>query len=330
MAPLLSISDLRVRFGTDERAVRAVRGLNLEVAPGEVVALVGESGCGKSLSALAVTRLLPPTAAASGRIEFGGNDLLSAPERQLRAIRGREIAIVFQEPMTSLNPSLTVGEQIAEPLRRHLGLSRSAARARAVELLDQVRIATPSQRARAYPHQLSGGMRQRVMIAMALSCDPRLLILDEPTTALDVTTQAEILDIVRELQRQRRTAVLLITHDLGVVADMADRVVVMYAGAAVEKAPVGVIFGSAAHHYTAGLLAALPRRGAPAGGGRRLVEIPGTVPVLRGEPGCCAFAPRCSAARDDCRAADPPLTSVAPAHQVACWHPVRVPARMVP
>jgi peptide/nickel transport system ATP-binding protein len=320
---LLRIEGLQIRFGSGDGAVRAVRGLDLTVAAGEVVAVVGESGCGKSVSALAVTRLLPPPASATGSIIFDGRNLLELSEREMRAVRGREIAMVFQEPMTSLNPVFTIGDQVSEALRYHEGISRREGRRRAVELLAQVRIATPEERVHAYPHQLSGGMRQRVMIAMALSCNPRLLILDEPTTALDVTTQAEILDIVRAIRSERGTAVLLITHDLGVVADLADRVVVMYAGVPVERASTEELFSAPSHPYTNGLLGALPSRVDGTGdGSRRLAEIPGTVPVLRGDPGCCAFAPRCSRAADDCRRAEPTLSEVGPDHMAACWHPV--------
>ncbi len=329
MDHLLTVDNLQIRFGSGPGAVRAVRGLDLTVGAGEVVALVGESGCGKSMSALAVTRLLPPLAVATGQVTFDGRELLGLPEKEMRSVRGRDIAMVFQEPMTSLNPAFTVGDQVAEALRFHQGMSRADARRRAVELLAQVRIASPEERVRAYPHQLSGGMRQRVMIAMALSCNPRLLILDEPTTALDVTTQAEILDIVRGVRAERGTAVLLITHDLGVVADLADRVVVMYAGVPVERAGTEALFATPAHPYTTGLLGALPRRVERSGAGSappRLTEIPGTVPVIRGEPGCCAFVPRCPRAIDVCRRSEPGLQDVGPAHGAACWNPVVQPA----
>jgi oligopeptide/dipeptide ABC transporter ATP-binding protein len=309
--------------------VLAVRGVDLTIGPGEVVALVGESGCGKSVTALALLRLLPADARIQGSAHFQGRDLLSMPIRELRSIRGSEIAMVFQEPMSSLNPAFTIGNQIMEVLRRHKGLHGSAARHRAAELLSLVRIGAPEQRLRAYPHQLSGGMRQRTMIAMALACDPKLLILDEPTTALDVTTQAQILDIVRDLQQRLGMSILLITHDLGVVADLADRVAVMYAGAKVEDAEVDRLFASPRHPYTAGLLRALPRLNFQPGEGReRLTEIPGLVPVLRAPLRACAFAPRCPRTQDDCRLSEPALMACDQAHSVACFHPELVNSRV--
>ncbi len=322
MEKLLEIEDLCINFGSQPDAVRAVRNLNLSVDAGEVVALVGESGCGKSMSALAVMKLTPPAAIATGSIRFNGTEILSAPDSVIRKIRGREISMVFQEPMTSLNPAFTVGDQIAETLRLHLKISKQEAAKRAVELLSRVRIASPEKRARAYPHQLSGGMRQRVMIAIALSCNPKFLILDEPTTALDVTTQAQVLEIVRELEGEGDTGVLLITHDLGVVADLADRVVVMYAGSPVETSDVGGIFSQPMHPYTNGLLGAVPRRSD--GIRRRLNDIPGTVPVIKSNPGRCAFADRCSYAADDCAAKEPELFDIQGGHRVACFHPVGV------
>ncbi len=320
MEKLLEISDLNVNFGTAKDPIRAVRGLNLSVGAGEIVALVGESGCGKSLSALAVMKLIPQTARATGNIRYNGTELLAAPDSVIRSIRGKEIAMVFQEPMTSLNPAFTVGDQIAETLRLHLKLSRAEASKRAVDLLAKVRIAAPEQRAKAYPHQLSGGMRQRVMIAIALSCNPKFLILDEPTTALDVTTQAQVLEIVRELRSESDTGVLLITHDLGVVADLADRVVVMYAGSPVERAEVGDLFEYPSHPYTNGLLNAVPKRSD--GIRRKLEDIAGTVPVVRSEPDRCVFADRCGYASADCLEGEPQMADISEGHQVACLHPL--------
>ena len=320
MEKLLEISDLNVNFGSPKDPIRAVRGLNLSVGAGEIVALVGESGCGKSLSALAVLKLIPQTAQATGSIRYRGTELLAAPDSVIRSIRGKEIAMVFQEPMTSLNPAFTVGDQIAETLRLHLKLSRAEASKRAVDLLAKVRIAAPEQRAKAYPHQLSGGMRQRVMIAIALSCNPKFLILDEPTTALDVTTQAQVLEIVRELRSESDAGVLLITHDLGVVADLADRVVVMYAGSPVERAEVGDLFERPSHPYTNGLLNAVPKRSD--GIRRKLADIAGTVPVVRSEPDRCVFADRCGYGSSECLEGEPQMVDISEGHQVACLHPL--------
>jgi peptide/nickel transport system ATP-binding protein len=321
MSALLSIRDLRVRFDTDEGPVLAVNGLTLHVDAGEVLALVGESGCGKTVAALSVLRLQPPGAHVSGTVEFDGRDLLTLGRRQMRSVRGRHISMVFQEPMSSLNPVFTVGRQIAEVLRRHERMSARAARARAVELLDLVRIPGAARRVDEYPHQMSGGMRQRVMIAMAVACSPRLVIADEPTTALDVTIQAQALDILRDLRERLGTAILLITHNLGVVADIADRVAVMYAGHKVEEGPVERLFDAPQHPYTVGLLGAVPNPQVHRGGDRRLAEIPGLVPVLRRAPRACVFAPRCTRATDRCRAAVPELGQVAPDQEVACFHP---------
>lgn len=321
MSVVLAVNDLEVRLHDGSGEVLAVRDLALCVREGEVVALVGESGCGKSMTALALLGLLPAKATVSGSAHFLGRDLLTLSARDLRAIRGRDIAMVFQEPMTSLNPAFTVGNQIVEVLRRHQGLRGAQARNRAAALLALVRIAAPEDRLGAYPHQLSGGMRQRVMIAMALACDPKLLILDEPTTALDVTTQAQILDIVRDLQARLGMSMLLITHDLGVVADLADRVAVMYAGTKVEDASVLELFASPSHPYTKGLLGALPQRGHPSGEPRqRLQEIPGLVPVLRARPSGCAFAPRCPRALAVCGLSAPNIASSG-GHVVACFRP---------
>ena len=319
-APLLEVVDLSVRFDTDAGTVHAVDKMSFTLAEREVLGIVGESGCGKSVTAMSLLRLLPPTATISGRARFDGDDLLGASSRRLRRIRGNEIAFVFQEPMTSLNPVFTVGRQVEESLRTHLGLSRSAARKRAIELLDLVHIPAPDRRVREYPHQLSGGMRQRVMIAMAVACEPKILIADEPTTALDVTIQAGILDLMRDIRERLGTAIVLITHNLGVVADIADRVVVMYAGRKAEEAPVRELFARPQHPYTIGLLGAIPLPGA-ASKQDRLREIPGRVPSLAELPNHCAFAPRCPRADDLTRSEVPPLRAVGPGHLVACFHP---------
>jgi peptide/nickel transport system ATP-binding protein len=323
---LLEVSDLSVRFKTDDGTVQAVDRVSLELEAGQVLAIVGESGCGKSVTAMSILRLLPPSAAVSGTARFDGRDLLAARDSELRAIRGREISFVFQEPMTSLNPALTVHKQIGEVLRRHLGLSGPQARERTIELLDLVGIPAPQRRLDEYPHQLSGGMRQRVMIAMALACDPKVLIADEPTTALDVTIQAGILDLLRDVRERLGTAIVLITHNLGVVADIADRVVVMYAGRKVEEAPVHELFAHPQHPYTVGLLAAIPRiveeeGQVEANGRRRLQEIPGIVPSLPEPAPHCTFAPRCPRADERSRSEEPPLAAVRPDHLVACFHP---------
>lgn len=332
MQDLLEVENLQVRLFDRTGPVLAVRGVSLSVGRGEVVALVGESGCGKSVTALSLLRLLPDNAQVSGSIRLGGQDLLELSSQQLRTIRGGEVAMVFQEPMTSMNPAFSVGNQIAEVLRLHQGLRGDLARARALELLRMVGIGAADKRLRSFPHELSGGMRQRVMIAMALAGEPSLLILDEPTTALDVTTQAQILDIVRDLRTRTGTAILLITHDLGVVADLADRVVVMYAGAKVEEADVYELFGSPRHPYAAGLLRALPSAAVARQevGPPRLAEIPGIVPVLRTPLESCAFAPRCQRATDQCRTQPPLLAPCGPGedHAVACFHPE--PAATVP
>jgi peptide/nickel transport system ATP-binding protein len=318
---LLEVDDLSVRFETDVGTVQAVDALSFTLRSGEVLGIVGESGCGKSVSLMSLLRLLPPSARVSGRALFdGGIDLLTASGARIRRIRGREIAFVFQEPMTSLNPSFRVGSQVAEVVRRHLGASRSEAAERAVELLRLVRIPAPERRVREYPHQLSGGMRQRVMIAMALACDPKVLVADEPTTALDVTIQAGILDLMRDIRERLGTAIVLITHNLGVVADIADRVLVMYAGRKVEEAPVDELFGRPQHPYTIGLMGAIPR---PGGADRqgRLREIPGRVPTLAGPAQACAFADRCPRADELTRSQVPPLREVDRGHLVACFHP---------
>ncbi len=324
--PLLDIHGLKTWFFTRDGVVRAVDGVSLRVMPGETVAVVGESGCGKSVMALSILRLVPspPGRIVAGTIRFAGRDLVQLGEAELRRIRGNDIAMIFQEPMTSLNPVLTVGRQIAETLVVHQGLRRRAALARAAEMLQIVHIPEPGRRLREYPHQLSGGMRQRVMIAMALACNPKLLIADEPTTALDVTIQAQILDLMRELKERIDAAIVLITHDLGVVAEMAERVVVMYAGRIVEEAPVRALFSQLLHPYTRGLLKATPRVGGAAGGGRRrLAEIPGTVPSLSELPAGCAFAARCGLATAICHQTMPELEFRGSGHRVACFHAER-------
>jgi peptide/nickel transport system ATP-binding protein len=313
---VLEVEGLSVRFDTDDGSVHAVDGLSLTLGEREVLGVVGESGCGKSVSFMSLLGLLPETASVSGTARFGGVDLLRASPSQLRDIRGRQIAFVFQEPMTSMNPSFKVGHQIGEVLRRHLGLSRAAARRRAIELLELVGIPSPERRVDEYPHQLSGGMRQRVMIAMAVACDPKILIADEPTTALDVTIQAGILDLMRDIRERLGTAIVLITHNLGVVADVADRVLVMYAGRKAEEAPVHELFARPQHPYTIGLLGAVPRPGSG-----RLREIPGRVPSLAELPHACAFAPRCPRADELSRTQVPELREVAAQHYVACFHP---------
>ncbi|MEU8248543.1 ABC transporter ATP-binding protein [Nonomuraea sp. NPDC048916] len=315
---LLEIDDLSVGFDTEDGLVQAVRDISLTLEEGEILALCGESGCGKSVTAMSVPRLLPPdTTRLSGSIRLDGRELTTLPEPLMRRVRGKEVSVVFQEPMTSLNPSFTVGYQIAEVLRRHEGLSRGAARERAVELLELVGIPLPRRRVKEYPHQLSGGMRQRVMIAIAVACSPRVLIADEPTTALDVTIQAGVLDVFRDLRDRLGTAVILITHDLGVVADIADRAVVMYAGRAVEQAPVVELFASPRHPYTLGLMRALPS----AAVGGRLAEIPGMVPSTLSDPDECAFQARCPRAQADCRLSRPQLVRQAGDHLAACFHP---------
>jgi peptide/nickel transport system ATP-binding protein len=313
--PLLRVEDLTLRFP----AADPVRGLSFEVRPEETLAIVGESGSGKSLTALSLLRLLPGSARIpSGRILFGGRELARLGERDMRRLRGAEIAMIFQEPMTSLNPVMTVGRQIEEVLRLHEGLRGRAARARALELLDLVRIPDAARRIDDYPHQLSGGMRQRVMIAVAVACRPRLLIADEPTTALDVTIQAQVLDLIDSLRRELSMAVILITHDLGVVAQWADRVVVMYAGRKVEEAGTEALFAAPLHPYTRGLIAASPRieTGLHYRTGR-LTEIPGGIVSALGEPGC-PFRPRCAVARPSCAGIAPAPEPVLPGHLVAC------------
>jgi peptide/nickel transport system ATP-binding protein len=327
--PLLEIDDLRTWFFTRDGVVRAVDGVSLAVLPGETLAIVGESGCGKSVTALSVLRLIasPPGKIVSGSIRFAGRDLLALSDAEMRKVRGNEISMIFQEPMTSLNPVLTIGRQIAETLILHQGLDTAAAQKKAVAMLRLVHIPEPERRVGQYPHQLSGGMRQRVMIAMALACNPRLLIADEPTTALDVTIQAQILDLLRELKTQIDAAIVLITHDLGVVAEMAQRVIVMYAGKKAEEAPVKALFRRPLHPYTTGLLGSMPRLGAVETDERpRLVEIAGTVPSLKEPIPGCAFADRCFLATDICRHTAPPFEEKEPGHFAACFHSERLAA----
>jgi len=327
--PLLRVENLKTHFHTRDGVVRAVDGVSFEVMPGETLAIVGESGCGKSVTSMSILRLLPmpPARIVDGRIEFDGRNLLELTEPQMREVRGNAISMIFQEPMTSLNPVLTIGRQIAEALVLHRGMSQKDAMARAVEMLRKVHIPEAERRVTQYPHELSGGMRQRVMIAMALACGPRLLIADEPTTALDVTIQAQILELMRELHRETGAAIILITHDLGVVAEMAQRVVVMYAGRKVEEAPIEALFAAPRHPYTRGLLGSMPHLGDSVNEtGKRLVEIPGMVPSLKEPAPGCLFAPRCPNAGERCTREAPPLERHAPGHVAACWHPVAAPA----
>ncbi len=332
--PLLRVDGLQTHFHTRDGVVRAVDGVSFDVMPGETLAIVGESGCGKSVTAMSILRLLPmpPARFAAGRIEFEGRNLLELSEPEMRAVRGDRISMIFQEPMTSLNPVLTIGQQVAEVLVLHRGLSQREALAQAVEGLRKVQIGEPERRLRQYPHELSGGMRQRVMIAMALACGPRLLIADEPTTALDVTIQAQILQLMRQLGAETGASIILITHDLGVVAEMAQRVIVMYAGRKVEEASVEDLFAQPRHPYTRGLLGSMPHLSGAAAidddaPRPRLVEIPGLVPSLKEAMAGCLFAPRCPNASQRCRTEVPPMQPHGPGHQAACWHPVEVERR---
>ena len=317
---LLEVDNLQTHFRTPDGVNRAVDGISFAVEARETVAIVGESGCGKSVTANSILRLVPqPPGRIGGAIRFQGRDLLKLNERAMREVRGNDISMIFQEPMTSLNPVLTIGRQIAEPLRLHQGLNRDSVEQRVVEMLGLVGIAEPRRRAREYPHQLSGGMRQRVMIAIALACRPKLLIADEPTTALDVTIQAQILNLMTDLKQRVGAAIILITHDLGVVAEVAERVMVMYAGRKVEEAPVAELFRSPRHPYTRGLLSAVPKLGSSlAATQTRLAEIPGVVPSLKQRIAGCVFASRCAFARDLCRRVAPALEMKAPAHFAAC------------
>jgi oligopeptide transport system ATP-binding protein len=316
--PLLSVKDLEVTFKTEDGIVRAVNGLSFSLEAGETLGIVGESGSGKSVTALSIMRLIamPPGRIEAGSIEFGGQDLLKLGEAQMRQIRGNKISMIFQDPMTSLNPVLTVGDQIAESITLHQHKNQREALARAVEMLKIVRIPEAEKRINNYPHQFSGGMRQRVMIAMALACDPQLLIADEPTTALDVTIQAQILDLMRDLQRRLNSAIIMITHDLGVVAEVCERVLVMYAGNLVEYGTVDQIFRDPKHPYTWGLLQSLPRL--DEGGRKRLVPIDGQPPNLLRLPAGCSFAPRCRYALPECPTVPPPLIDFGDGHIARC------------
>jgi peptide/nickel transport system ATP-binding protein len=317
---LLEIKGLKTHFKTDDGWLHAVDGVDMAIDAGETLGVVGESGCGKSVTAKTVLKLIdmPPGKIVAGQVLWQGRDLVPLGGSEMRRIRAKEIAIIFQEPMTSLNPVYTVGEQIAESVRLHDGTSRKASMERAVEMLRLVRIPTPERRARDYPHQFSGGMRQRVMIAIALACNPKLLIADEPTTALDVTIQAQILDLMQELKERLGMAVMLITHAMGVVAETAQRVVVMYAGKVVEEAPVAELFAHPRHPYTQGLIRSIPRIDTAATHKVRLEAIAGTVPTLVAPPEGCRFAARCKFATPACTAATPALREVAPGHKVAC------------
>jgi oligopeptide/dipeptide ABC transporter ATP-binding protein len=325
----LEIDDLRTHFFAAAGVVRAVDGVSFTVRTGETLGVVGESGCGKSVTALSVLRLVadPPGRIVGGAIRFEGKNLLDLRESEMEAVRGNHISMIFQEPMTSLNPLLTIGRQISEAIALHQGLARRPAMELATEMLRRVHIPVPERRVHAYPHQLSGGMRQRAMIAMALSCNPKLLIADEPTTALDVTIQAQILDLMRELQETLDMAIVLITHDMGVVAENADRVIVMYAGRKVEEASADDLFDRPAHPYTRGLLGSVPNLEAAAHNKvhrSRLNEIKGMVPSLADLPRGCSFAPRCDLATEECRVTYPPLEQRRPGHWVACWHADRL------
>ena len=318
--PLLEIKGLKTHFKTDDGWLHAVDGVDLHIDRGETLGVVGESGCGKSVTAMTVLKLLPmpPGKIVAGQVLWQGRDLVPLDNQAMRAIRAKQIAIVFQEPMTSLNPVYSVGEQIAEVLRLHEGLSKRDAADRAIEMLRRVRIPTPERRAGDYPHQFSGGMRQRVMIAIALACKPQLLIADEPTTALDVTIQAQILDLLDELKAESGMAVMLITHAMGVVAETAQRVAVMYAGKVVEEAPVAELFAHPRHPYTQGLIRSIPRIDTAATHKVRLQTIPGSVPKLIDPPEGCRFASRCQFVQPACSVATPPLREAAPGHKVAC------------
>ena len=317
--PALAVRGLKTVFQTSSGEVHAVNGVSFDLAPGELLGVVGESGSGKSVTMMSLLKLLPmpPAEIRSGEVIFEGRDLLKLSARELRAVRGARIGFIFQDPMTSLNPVFTVGFQMMEPLRKHMKLSKRAAFERAVELLELVNIPDARRRMKDFPHQFSGGMRQRVVIAMALTCDPKVLIADEPTTALDVTVQAQILELMRDLREKLGTAIVWITHDLGVVAGIADRVAVMYGGEIVEYAPVGELFANPQHPYTIGLLETLPSLTGEREA--RLVSIPGQPPNLRAEPDFCPYAPRCSHAFERCARENPPLERVRPDHDAACW-----------
>jgi len=323
VAPILAVSGLRTEFRTGAGLAAAVDDVSYNVRPGETLAVVGESGSGKSVTALSIMGLIPnpPGRVVAGSVRYAGRDLLTLSERELQQIRGNEISMIFQEPMSSLTPVLSIGRQLIEPIMQHMKLGERVARDRAIEMLRLVNIPEPDRRLHQYPHQLSGGMLQRVMIAMALSCNPRVLIADEPTTALDVTIQAQILDLMRRLQQEFNTGIVLITHDMGVVAEVADRVIVMYCGRAVEEGSVERIFQAPKHPYTRGLLAALPHlRPEGAVGDHRLNEIPGIVPPLTRLPPGCRFAPRCGLATQECHTGYPKFEKKSDTQWAACWH----------
>jgi oligopeptide/dipeptide ABC transporter ATP-binding protein len=326
---VLEVEGLQTHFFTRSGVARAVDGVSFDLKRGETLGLVGESGCGKSVTSLSILRLVPdpPGRIVGGAVRLDGRNLLDFPEERMKQVRGNDISMIFQEPMTSLNPVFTIGQQISEAILLHQGLSKKAALEKAVEMLKLVHIPEPQRRVREYPHQLSGGMRQRVMIAMALSCNPRVLIADEPTTALDVTIQAQILDLILELQERLGTAVIMITHDLGVIAETARRVVVMYAGRKIEEAEVVSLFREPLHPYTHGLLASVPHLAVLSGKEEkkeRLAEIKGIVPPLTSLPPGCAFAPRCPHADEQCRGEYPPYEEKRPGHWAACWHAERI------
>ena len=327
---VLEVENLQTWFYTRAGLVKAVDGVSFSLARGETLAIVGESGCGKSVTSLSLMRLVadPPGRIVGGSVRLTGTDLLRLDEEAMRAVRGNRIAMIFQEPMTSLNPVMTIGRQVSEALILHQRMSRAAALERTVAMLRLVGIPEPAQRVKEYPHQLSGGMRQRAMIAMALACNPEVLIADEPTSALDVTIQAQILEVIANLRRELGTAVILITHDLGIVAETAERVIVMYAGRKVEEAATVDLFARPKHPYTRGLINSIPRlalmRGAGETAAARLQEIPGMVPALSNLPAGCAFAPRCALASDTCRGEYPPYEEKQPGHWAACWHSDRI------
>jgi len=319
--PELLVKNLKVSFATSKKELIAVRGISYQLNQGEILALVGESGCGKTVSALSILRLIqePPGKIVSGEILFAGKDLLKLKKKELQDLRGKDIAMIFQDPMTSLNPVLTIGEQIIETLLRHTSLSRKKAREKSFRLLEQVEIPSPKQKLDQYPHQLSGGMRQRAMIAMALSCSPRILIADEPTTALDVLIQAQILSLLKKIKNDTQMSILLITHDLGVVAEVAERVMVMYAGEIVESGSVNDLFRSPLHPYTIGLMESIPTLESTQQKLSKLKEISGTVPSLSQVPFGCPFHPRCSAAETRCKTDKPKLKKISQTHSVSCW-----------
>jgi len=320
---VLSVQNLSTEFRGRKGSVRAVDGMSFDLEKGEILSIVGESGSGKSVTSLSIMRLLPYPAGhiAEGRILFEGRDLAGLSDRGMRRLRGAGLSMIFQEPLTSLNPVLSIGRQMTEGLIHHLGLSESEARDRAIEMMRRVSIPAPKRRMKDFPHQYSGGMLQRIMIAIAMSCDPRVLIADEPTTALDVTIQAQILELMRNLRDRTGASILLITHDMGVVAEMADRVIVMYCGRKVEEGRVDKVFGRPRHPYTLGLLGSLPVRGSAGPvGSAQLAEIPGVVPPLDALPTGCRFSDRCRFATERCRAEAPPFEEAAPGHFAACWH----------